>query len=122
MLFKPGMDVVHDYDAWEMEKNIRRNSDFAMITTRRLDPPIRFSWLLKMDYLSNPLFFLARTAQCWGLCVRNRHHNWVSFLELPIALGLSVIISTMEVPSMIAAFQSRLIRDTADRQENSDQL
>ena len=60
-LFDPGMRVVHSYEGWGMERDIRRHGGYAAIKTRLLNPLIAFAPLARLGWLSVLLFLGGRT-------------------------------------------------------------
>src|SRR5262245_12685725 len=69
-LFQPAMTVIHEFEGWSMERDIRRHIGWATIRIRQIDPRLRFSWLLTLGQASIPLFYIGRLIESWGTCFR----------------------------------------------------
>jgi hypothetical protein len=113
--FEPRMRLVHDYEGWGMERDIRRQHGFSTVITRRMDGAIPHAWLVRLGYAGIPLIVAAKTFASWRDSLRCAHHFRVRWYELPVAMALSVVLHLMEIPGMIRAFQGRLITRTGYR-------
>ena len=113
--FEPRMRVVHDFEGWAMEADLRRNAGYGTVTTRLLDPRLPYAWLTRLGYASIPLFVAGKTLDSWRDCLRCARHYGVRWYELPAALALSVVVHAMEAPGMVRAFERRTLTTTAYR-------
>jgi hypothetical protein len=113
--FEPRMRLVHDYEGWGMERDIRCHHGFSTVITRLLDRAIPHAWLVRLGYAGIPLIVAAKTFDSWRDCLRCAHHYRVRWYELPFAMALSVALHLMEIPGMIRAFQGRPITRTGYR-------
>ena len=114
-IFEPQMSLVHDYEGWTMERDIRRHHGYATVITRLRDDGIPYAWMVRLGYLAIPLIAAAKTLDNWADCLRCAHHYGVRWYELPIALTLSVWLHLMEISGMIQAFRGRPITRTKYR-------
>lgn len=113
--FEPVMCVVHDFEGWAMERDIRRNIGYATIRIRQLDPRMPWAWLLQLSVASIPVFVLARTLDsCWD-CLRAGKYYGVRWFELPAAFALAFVVHLMEIGGMRKAFRQERITATAYR-------
>lgn len=115
LLFEPAMHVTHDFEGWHMEKDIRRHLGFAVISIRRVDPKVPFGWLVRFGPLMVPFIVAYRILRCWGTCLRSGRYYGVAWYQLPVALGIGVIVHMLEVPGMLSAFRGKPIEATAYR-------
>jgi hypothetical protein len=113
--FEPRMRLVHDYEGWEMERDIRRHHGFSTVITRRLDGAMPHAWLVKLGPVAIPLIVAAKTLDSWGDCLRAAHHYRVRWYEVPLAMALSAALHLMEIPGMIQAFRGKPITRTRYR-------
>lgn len=113
--FEPRMRLVHDYEGWEMEGDIRRHHGFSTVITRRLDRTMPYAWLVRLGPGAIPLIVAGKTLANWADCLRTAHHYRVRWYELPLAMALSAVLHLMEIPGMIQAFQGRPITRTRYR-------
>jgi len=112
---EPGMRVVHAYEGWGMEHDIRRNSGFVTLMVRRIDPRIHFSWLLTLGTASIPVFFAARLyLSCIRLLRLHRYYE-VPAAALPGAIALAARLHWMEIPGMKLALAGEPVGATAYR-------
>lgn len=86
LLFEPGMRVVHAFEGWAMEGDIRRNVGYGTIITRLCDRSLPYAWLTRLGSASIPIFAAAKTLDSWGDCIRCARHYGVRWYELPFAL------------------------------------
>lgn len=112
LLFEPRMRVVHDFQGWPMEVDIRRNIGYARITTRLRDRSLPYAWLTHLGYASIPLFAAAKTLDSCLDCMRCGRHYSVRWYELFAAFCLAVVVHALEIPGMISAFRGRRITET----------
>ena len=113
--FEPRMRLVHDYEGWGMERDIRSHHGFSTVIIRRMDGAIPHAWLVRLGYAGIPLIVAATTFDSWRDCVRCAHHYRVRWYELPVAMALSVVLHLMEIPGMIRAFRGQPITRTRYR-------
>jgi hypothetical protein len=115
LLFTPDSVVVHEFEGWSMERDIRRNIGYATIRIRQIDPAVPFAWMARLGPISIPLFFVPRTIDsCWD-CLRVGRRYGLRWYELPAAFAMAVVIHAMELDGMRSAFRLRPIVDTAYR-------
>jgi glycosyltransferase involved in cell wall biosynthesis len=104
-LFEPRMRVIHDYEGWRMELDIRRNHGYSSVITRLLDPAIPHAWLVRLGYLGIPLIVAGKTFNNWRDCLRCARYYGVRWYEIPFALALSAGLHLLEIPEMVQAFR-----------------
>ena len=111
-LFEPRMRVVHDFEGWAMEGDIRRNIGYGTINTRLRERLLPYAWLTRLGPVSIPIFSVGKTLNSWADCVRCARHYDVRWYELPIALALALVVNIMEIPGMVSAFGRRELSET----------
>jgi hypothetical protein len=99
------MRVIHDYEGWRMELDIRRNHGYSSVITRLLDPAIPHAWLVRLGYLGIPLIVAGKTFNNWRDCLRCARYYGVRWYEIPFALALSAGLHLLEIPEMVQAFR-----------------
>ncbi len=115
LFFEPSIRVIHRFDGWAMERDLRRNMGYGAIKVRHLDRTLPHAWIAHLGILSVPLYSAARTlASLRNTLLFGRHYG-VRWFELPLAWGLAVVVHLMEVPGMVAALRGREIERTAYR-------
>lgn len=115
LLFDPGMEVVHDFEGWHMEADIRRNHGFCTVITRLEDNRMPYAWLTRFGVLSIPAIVAGKTLDSWANVFRCASAYRVRWYETPLALGFALVLHLMEIPGMWQAFERRLIVETAYR-------
>ena len=113
--FEPRMRLVHDYEGWDMERDIRRHHGFSTVITRRMDAAMPYAWLVRLGYAGIPIIVGAKTLDNWADCLRCAGHYRVRWYEVPLAMALSGVLHLLEIPGMIRAFRGRPITRTKYR-------
>lgn len=113
--FEPRMQVVHEFEGWPMEADIRRNIGYGTVVTRLEHPEIPYARLVRSGVLSLPLVWLGKLLNSWGDCLRCASSYGVRWFELPLAMATSIAVTSMEMPGMIAGYRGKPIRRTAYR-------
>jgi Glycosyl transferase family 2 len=113
--FTPDAVVVHEFEGWPMERDIRRNIGYGTIRIRELDPAMPFAWMARLGPVSIPLFVGARTIDSWWDCLRAGRQYGLRGYELPAAFALAVVVHLLEIGGMRSAFRGRPIVETAYR-------
>jgi hypothetical protein len=109
------MGVVHAFEGWAMERDIRRNIGYATIRIRQLDPRMSWAWMARLGVVSIPLFVLARTVDSWWDSLRAGRHYGLRWFEQPIAFGLAFVVHLLEIGGMLSAFRHETINTSAYR-------
>ena len=113
--FEPGMVVVHEFEGWAMERDIRRNIGYGTIRIRQLDPKMPWAWMARLGTASIPLFVVARTVDSWWDAIRAGRHYGLRWYEQPVAFALAVVVHVLEIAGMRQAFRDEPITTTAYR-------
>lgn len=114
-LFQPTMTVIHDFEGWTMERDIRCHIGWATIRIRQIDPGLRFSWLLRLGPASIPLFYIGRVLESVGTCLRVGHQYGLRLTDYPVALGLTLWVHFLEITGMRLAFRHQRVDHTKYR-------
>ncbi len=113
--FEPRMRVVHEFEGWPMEADIRRNIGYGTVVTRLADERMPYASLVRAGVPSIPLIVAGKLLNTWSDCARCARAYGVRWHELPLALAAAVAVQIMEVPGMIAAYRGRSIGASAYR-------
>ena len=114
-LFQPAMTVIHEFEGWSMERDIRCHIGWATIRIRQIDARLRFSWLLRLGQASIPLFYIGRVIESWGTCFGVGRYYGLRLVDYPIALGLAFWIHVLEIKGMLLAFRNQPLDETKYR-------
>ena len=115
LLFDPELVVVHDFEGWPMERDIRRNHGYSTVITRLRDHRLPYAGLVRAGVIAIPFIVAGKTLDRIRDCLRCFRHYNVKMYELPLALALTVITHVLEIPGMLAAYRGRSIGATAYR-------
>lgn len=108
--FDPGIEVVHDFEGWSMEADLRRNAGRGTIITRLRDASLPYAWLARLGRVSIPVILAGKIIDSWRDCVRCGRNYGISWYALPVAMLLSVGIHSLEVPGMLRAYKGSGLR------------
>ena len=114
-IFQPAMTVIHEFDGWLMERDIRCHIGWATIRIREIDPELRFSWLLRLGQASIPIFYIGRVIESWATCFRVGRQYGFRLADYPIAIGLTLWIHFLEIKGMVLAFSHQPVPATRYR-------
>jgi hypothetical protein len=109
------MVVVHEFEGWAMERDIRRNKGFAVVSTRLIDRKQPFAWITRLGLGAVPAILVGNTVLSLRDCLRCWRHYGLRAFELPVALALAPVVSLLEVPGVVAALRGRPLGTTAYR-------
>ena len=115
LLFDPELVVVHDFEGWAMERDIRRNHGYSTVITRLRDGRLPYARLVRAGVMAIPLIVAGKTLDSVRDCLRCFRHYNVKPYELPLALALTVVTHALEIPGMLAAYRGQTIGATAYR-------
>jgi hypothetical protein len=115
LLFDPGIRVVHEFEGWAMEADIRRNIGYGTVLSRLHDERLPFAGLARWGPIAIPLIVAGKTLNAWADCLRCGRAYGVRWFELPAALGLAVVVQGMEIRGMWDAYRGRWVAATAYR-------
>jgi hypothetical protein len=115
VIFEPAMKVIHHFEGWVLERDIRQNLGYAAIASRRHEPRIPFAWITRLGYGAIPLLLAARTVYDWGVCLRSAGDYGLRWYETPFALATAAAVRVLEVPGMVHALRGRPLPQTAFR-------
>ena len=113
--FTPRLEVVHEFEGWRMEADIRRNIGYGTVATRLAHPEIPYASLVRSGVLSIPLIWFGKLFNSWRDCLRCAPAYGVRWFEVPLAMATSVAVGFLEIPGMIAGYRKQPIRKTAYR-------
>jgi cellulose synthase/poly-beta-1,6-N-acetylglucosamine synthase-like glycosyltransferase len=115
LAFEPAMRVTHDFEGWEMERDIRRNIGWATITVRRIEPSVPHAWALRLGPLASLYFFAAHVGESWWAVLRAGHHYGLAAHERPVAMAAALYVHALELGGMRDALAGRPLGATAYR-------
>ena len=113
MLYEPLASVIHVYDGWSVECDIRRQSGFAFIMNRRAISGLRYNWIARLGHAGMPIYFLGRLLQVWWVCLSSFRAFGLAWYELPFAIALTPVALAYELSGMRTAIRNRPLRETA---------
>jgi hypothetical protein len=115
LLFDPDLVVVHDFEGWPMERDIRRNHGYSTVITRLCDDRLPYAGLVRAGVMAIPLIVAGKILDSVRDCFRCFRHYNVKWYELPLALALTVVTHLLEIPGMLAAYRNQTLKATAYR-------
>lgn len=113
--FDPTVQVIHDFEGWPMESDIRRNTGYGTVIARLHDPSMPYAWLTKLGVASIPVFVAGKIFDSWRDCIRCASVFEVKWFQVPLALLGSLVVHLMEVPGMWRAFRGNTVVGTQYR-------
>jgi hypothetical protein len=113
--FDPSLECIHDFEGWAMERDIRRNTGHGTVLIRQYDPSLPYAWLVRWGAAAIPAFVAGKIWLNWKDCFRCAPHYKVSWLQLPLALAISVWVHLLEIEGMWKAFRGSPLGETAYR-------
>lgn len=115
LLFDPSIRVIHEFEGWPMEADIRRNVGFGSIIARLHDANMPWAGLVRLGRLSIPFFAAGRMIHSWTDCLRCWRVFGLRMYQLPVALFMAAVVVCMETPGMWAAFAHKGLATTEYR-------
>jgi hypothetical protein len=109
LVFDPELVVVHDFEGWPMEWDIRRNLGYGTVITRLRDDRLPYARLIRAGVMAIPLIVIGKTVDSIRDCFRCFRQYNVKLYELPLALALTVVTHVLEIPGMWQAFRGKAI-------------
>lgn len=103
--FEPDMQVVHDFEGWPMEGDIRRNHGYCTVATRLADDRLPHAGLIRLGAGAIPLVVAGKMFESLTACLRCHRQYNVKWFELPLATILIGVTHAMEIPGMLAAYR-----------------
>ncbi len=113
--FEPALTVVHDFEGWPMERDIRRNHGYSTVITRLYDDRLPYARLVRAGILAIPFIVAGKTLDSIRDCLRCFRAYNVKAYELPLAMVLTIVTHVLEIPGMLAAYRRQSIAATAYR-------
>lgn len=113
--FEPRMRVVHEFEGWPMEADIRKNIGYGTVATRLAEPWMPYASLVRLGIAAAPVIAGAKLVNSWRDCVRCGSAYGVRWYEMPFALAAAVAVNAMEIPGMLAAYRGRSVGSSAYR-------
>ena len=115
LAFEPNMIVTHDFEGWDMERDIRRSTAHGLVVVRQQNPTLPFSWIVRLGLFGLPIFFGGRVMQSVWKCLTRAKNYGVKPWEVPYAIILAVRVHLMEIPGAIMALRGEAITNTSYR-------
>jgi hypothetical protein len=116
LYFEPQMRVVHDFEGWPMERDMRRQVGWTSIRIRQVDDTLPGAKVVRtLGLASLPLFYAYRMVETTGHCIRLPRHFGLGWLHIPMLLALAAVVHAMELPGMFRAFGGQLAGPTVYR-------
>ncbi|MBA5865680.1 MAG: glycosyltransferase [Nitrospira sp. CR1.3] len=115
LFFDPALVVLHDFEGWPMERDIRRNHGYGTIITRLHDGRLPYASLIRAGVFAIPLIVAGKILNSVRDCFRCFRQYNVKSYELPLTLALAIVTHFLEVPGMLAAYRGHPPGTTAYR-------
>jgi hypothetical protein len=116
LYFEPKMRVVHDFEGWPMERDLRRQVGWTSIRIRQLDGSIPGASVVRLlGPAAVPLLYAYRLIESTGHCFRLPRHFGLHWLHIPLLLGLAAVVHAFELPGMLRALGGRQAGPTVYR-------
>jgi hypothetical protein len=94
--------VVHDFEGWPMERDIRRNHGYSTIITRLRDHRLPYGRLARAGVIAIPLIVAGKILDSVRDCLRYFRHYNVKSYGLRLALAFTFVTHVLEIPGMLA--------------------
>jgi hypothetical protein len=105
--FDPSIRVIHEFEGWKMETDIRRNTGFGTVSTRLRDSRLPYARLVRVGRLAIPAIVVGKIWNAWGDCFRCWRVFDLRGHELPFALAMAPLLIAFETSGMWAAYGDR---------------
>jgi hypothetical protein len=116
LYFEPAMRVVHDFEGWPMERDMRRQVGWTSIRVRQLGANIPGATAVRrLGPAAVPLLYGYRLVESTGKCFRLPRHFGLGRRHIPLLLALATVVHSFELPGMLRAFRGRPAGPTAYR-------
>lgn len=113
--FDPDVEVIHDFEGWAMEADLRRNAGHGTIITRLCDASLPYAWLARLGRASIPVILAGKITESWRDCVRCGRYYGVPWYAVPAAMLLSIGIHSLEIPGMLQAYRGMRLEQSLFR-------
>jgi len=107
LIYDPSIEVVHEFEGWRMEADIRKNSGYCTVMTRLRDAEMPWAGLVRAGMVAIPVIVAAKTFNSWANFFRCRKYFRIGLAAAPVALLMAPVVSLLEVPGMLAAYTGR---------------
>ncbi len=107
MRFEPRMEVIHAYDGWSTELEMRRGLGYGVLATRLASTETRYAGLVRLGLVSIPIAIAGRIMNSCRLAARNAASYGVRWFELPAVALLAIAACAMEAPGMLRAVRGQ---------------
>lgn len=111
--FDETLNVIHEFEGWAMERDIRRNIGWSTVATRLADGRLPYAWLIRLGPAAVPAIWFGKLCDLWADILRCRRHFDIAWFESPAAFGVAFLVSVLEIPGMMAAYRRQPLADTA---------
>ncbi|MBM3991403.1 MAG: glycosyltransferase [Planctomycetes bacterium] len=115
LYFDPALVVVHDFEGWPMERDLRRNHGHCTVATRLHDPRIPHAGLVRAGRIAIPLIVAGKIWNNMRDSLRCYRQYDVKTYELPLALWYNFVVHLFEIPGMLAAYRGESVGPSAFR-------
>ncbi len=113
--YEPRMLVIHEFDGWAMEVDLRRTSGFGLVLSRLRDHNLPFSSVVRRGKVAIPAIVVGRILKDWKHTLRCWRQFGLRPWEIPVSFVLSGVIHMLEIPGMLSAYQGRSLGESAYR-------
>jgi len=108
LYFDPAINVVHDFEGWPMERDMRHQVGWASIRIRQLDRELPGASIVNfLGAASLPLFYAYRLTESVGHTLRLWRHYDLRWYQVPLSIALGAVVHGLELPGMLRAVNGR---------------
>jgi len=112
LLFDPEVRVIHDFEGWGMEADVRRNAGHGTVATRLKDSTLPWARLARLGPVSIPVILAGKIFDSWKDCVRCGPVYGIRWWQLPASLCVSIAVHMLEIPGMWRAYEGKILRSS----------
>ncbi|MCP9818867.1 glycosyltransferase family 2 protein [Synechococcus sp. Cruz-9H2] len=116
LFFCPEMRVVHDFEGWPMERDVRRGVGWTEIRIRQLDTRIRGALVVRrLGTLAIPPLVLYRVVDRLVRALPLLRPFGLRRGDLPLVIILTLVVHALEIPGMVRALRGLDVGPSAYR-------
>jgi hypothetical protein len=107
--FEPGMLADHGYGGWEMAREIRKYTGYAMARYRQINPAARYANIYRLGKVSIPLIVMMSIVDSCLKRITLGAEYGVKWYEIPYAWVIAVRFHLLEIPGLALAMEGGTI-------------
>lgn len=99
--FEPGMVAYHCYGGWQMARETRPLTGYAMARYRKINPEGKSAWMYRIGLLGIPAIVALSILNSCKKSVKLHNHYGVRWYQLPIVWYVAVRSHMLEIPGLL---------------------